>query len=311
MIQVQQLWKHYGPKPVLNGISFAAEKNTIVGFIGKNGAGKSTAMNIMVGYLAPDAGSVLICGEDVARSQERAKRHIGYLPEIPPLYPELTVQEYLSYACDIKGVPRKERREHVEAVCRRTHISDMRKRLVRNLSKGYKQRVGLANALIGSPEVILLDEPTVGMDPQQMIEMRECIRELKKEHTVILSSHILSEVAVICDRILIVHHGNIVSDQPMAQMLRESAACRYDLLVSSAPEDLPQRLSACPGLQCAPRDEAGFFRLTLDAEKEKAALEDMFRLLYGMNSPILRLEKKENSLEEIFISLTAETEENA
>lgn len=311
MVEMKQLYKQYGKKTVLDGISFTAGEKSIVGFIGKNGAGKSTTMNIIAGYLAPDSGSVAICGEDLARSQEQAKHHIGYLPEIPPLYPELTVREYLSYACEIKGIPRTHRREHVDAICRQTHISDVSKRLVRNLSKGYKQRVGLANALIGAPEAILLDEPTVGMDPQQMIEMRECIRELKQEHTVVLSSHILSEVAMICDRILIIHHGKIVSDLSMEQMLRESAACRYDLLVLSAPDDLLQRLSAVPGIQGAEQKEGNFFCLTLAQEMEQNALTAMFHLLYDLHSPILRLEKKETSLEEIFIGLTAETEENA
>ena len=181
------------------------------GFLGPNGAGKSTTMNIITGYLAPTAGEVKVDGHDIMKEPEEAKRCIGYLPEMPPVYPDMTVQEYLRFAAELKGIPSKEREDRMEEAMKMTRVLDMRGRLIRNLSKGYKQRVGLAQALLGSPEVLILDEPTVGLDPKQIIEIRDLIKSLKNKHTIILSSHILSEVSAVCDKILIISKGKLVA----------------------------------------------------------------------------------------------------
>ena len=202
MIEVNHLIKKYGSHYAVNDLSFQVEKGQIYGFLGPNGAGKSTTMNIITGYLAPTAGEVKVDGHDIMKEPEEAKRCIGYLPEMPPVYPDMTVQEYLRFAAELKGIPSKEREDRMEEAMKMTRVLDMRGRLIRNLSKGYKQRVGLAQALLGSPEVLILDEPTVGLDPKQIIEIRDLIKSLKNKHTIILSSHILSEVSAVCDKIL-------------------------------------------------------------------------------------------------------------
>ena len=205
MIEVTNLTKSYGNHIAVNNLSFRVEKGQIYGFLGPNGAGKSTTMNIITGYLAASSGTVSINGRDVLKEPEEAKKHIGYLPELPPLYMDMTVWEYLKFVAELKKVAAKEQRAQIEEIMRQTGIYDMKHRLIKNLSKGYKQRVGLAQALIGYPEVIILDEPSVGLDPKQIIEMREFIRSLAEKHTVILSSHILSEVSAVCYHIMIIY----------------------------------------------------------------------------------------------------------
>ena len=203
MIEISHLVKKYGDHYAVKDLNVRIEEGQIYGFLGPNGAGKSTTMNMITGYLAPTAGTVKVDGFDIVKAPEKAKEHIGYLPEIPPLYSEMTVEEYLKFAAELKRIPGKERAAQIEKAIKPAQLEDVRKRLINNLSKGYKQRVGLAQAVLGDPETIILDEPTVGLDPRQMIEMRELIRSLKKNHTVILSSHILSEVSAVCDQILI------------------------------------------------------------------------------------------------------------
>ena len=215
MIEVKHLVKKYGDHTAVDDLSFTLESGKIYGFLGPNGAGKSTTMNMMTGYLAPTEGQILINGYDVAEEPMEARKCIGYLPEIPPLYPDMTVLEYLRFAAELKQVPKNERSTEIERVMDETRIKDMENRLIRHLSKGYKQRVGLAQALLGDPEVLILDEPMVGLDPKQIIEIRELIRGLGKKHTVILSSHILSEISSICDHVLIISNGKLVaSDTP-------------------------------------------------------------------------------------------------
>ena len=211
MIEVNHLIKKYGSHYAVNDLSFQVEKGQIYGFLGPNGAGKSTTMNIITGYLAPTAGEVKVDGHYIMKEPEEAKRCIGYLPEMTPVYPDKTVQEYLRFAAELKGIPSKEREERMEEAMKMTRVLDMRGRLIRNLSKGYKQRVGLAQALLGSPEVLILDEPTIGLDPKQIIEIRDLIKSLKNKHTIILSSHILSEVSAVCDKILIISKGKLVA----------------------------------------------------------------------------------------------------
>ncbi len=215
LIQVESVTKKYGQRIAVDHLDFLVNKGEILGFLGPNGAGKSTTMNIITGYLSATEGSVKLDGHDILEEPQEVKRHIGYMPEQPPLYVDMTVRDYLSFVADIKGVPRARRRENIEKAMERTTITDMRGRLIKNLSKGYKQRVGLSQALIGTPPVLILDEPTIGLDPQQIIETRNLIRELGKEHTIILSSHILPEVQAVCTRVLIINKGRIVaSDTP-------------------------------------------------------------------------------------------------
>lgn len=215
MIEVKDLVKRYSKNTAVDHLNFHVQKGQIYGFLGPNGAGKSTTMNMMTGYLAPTEGQILINGYDVAEEPMEARKCIGYLPEIPPLYPDMTALEYLRFAAELKQLPKNERSTEIERVMDETRIKDMENRLIRHLSKGYKQRVGLAQALLGDPEVLILDEPMVGLDPKQIIEIRELIRGLGQKHTVILSSHILSEISSICDHVLIISNGKLVaSDTP-------------------------------------------------------------------------------------------------
>ena len=215
MIEVENLVKRYGNHLAVDHLTFQVEPGKIYGFLGPNGAGKSTTMNMMTGYIAPTEGTVRINGFDIQKNAEEAKRCIGYLPEIPPLYQDMTVLEYLRFAAALKKIPKKEVETQLADIMEMTMTTDVSERLIKNLSKGYKQRVGLAQAILGYPEVIILDEPTVGLDPKQIIEIRDLIKSLKKKHTVILSSHILSEVSAVCDYVLIISHGKLVaSDTP-------------------------------------------------------------------------------------------------
>ena len=211
MIEVKNLVKKYGNQFAVNDISFTVEEGKIYGLLGPNGAGKSTCMNIMTGYIAATSGEVKINGHDIVTDAEEAKKFIGYLPEIPPLYPDMTVSEYLNFVAELKKVPKVARAQEIEDVMTKTFITDMKNKLIKHLSKGYKQRVGLAQAMLGNPSVIILDEPMVGLDPKQILEIRELILSLKKEHTVILSSHILSEVSAVCDEIMIISKGKMVA----------------------------------------------------------------------------------------------------
>ena len=222
MIEIKNLCKNYGSKYALDDISFTVNKGEIVGFLGPNGAGKSTAMNIITGYLSSTSGEVRVGGVDIFENPDEAKRLIGFLPEQPPLYIDMTVDEYLNFVYEIKGC-KLNRKKHLEEVRQVTKIDDVRGRLIKNLSKGYRQRVGIAQALVGNPPIIIFDEPTVGLDPKQIIEIRNLIRNLGKTHTVILSTHILSEVQSVCDRIIIINEGKIVADEKtesIAQVVR-------------------------------------------------------------------------------------------
>ncbi len=211
MVKVKNLTKYYGKNPAVRGIDFEIHDNEILGFLGPNGAGKSTTMNIIAGYLPSTGGTVEVNGYDITEQAAKAKQCIGYLPEIPPVYPDMRVEEYLMFVAGIKGVERKERKSQVESAMERLRITDVRRRLIRNLSKGYKQRVGFAQALLGNPKVLILDEPTVGLDPSQVIEVRNLILELKKDHSIIFSSHILSEVSAVCERVVIINKGEIMA----------------------------------------------------------------------------------------------------
>lgn len=228
LIEVENLVKKYGSLTAVDDLSMKIEPGHIYGLLGKNGAGKTTTMNMVTGYIGATSGSVKVCGHDIFKEAEAAKKEIGYLPEIPPLYTDMSVYEYLDFCAELKGIGKKERDEHIVDVMEKAGISEMEHRLIRNLSKGYKQRVGLAQAILGNPSIIILDEPTVGLDPVQMIEMRDLIKELGKDHTVILSSHILSEVSAVCDYIYIIDHGKLVADFAMDE---EKAASLEEIFI--------------------------------------------------------------------------------
>ncbi len=308
MIEVSNLTKKYGDHIAVDHLSFRVEKGQIYGFLGPNGAGKSTTMNIITGYLAATEGTVTIDGKDIQKDPEEAKRAIGYLPELPPLYVDMTVREYLDFVAELKKVPKKERKQQIDEVMEMTQITDMQQRLIRNLSKGYRQRVGLAQAILGYPEVIILDEPTVGLDPKQIIEIRDLIRKLGENHTVILSSHILSEVSAVCDHIMIIAHGKLVaSDSPENLQKLMSGSMELDLEVKgsvAAVKTALQEISQIDRIEEnteAPKDIA---KLKVISKENADIREQVFYALAEAKLPILEMNHAEKSLEDIFLELT-------
>ncbi|MDY2969920.1 MAG: ABC transporter ATP-binding protein [Butyricicoccus pullicaecorum] len=307
MIEVQDLVKRYGGYLAVDHLSFSAEKGQIYGFLGPNGAGKSTTMNIMTGCLAPTSGTVIVDGMDLQQEPEKVKQRIGYLPELPPLYPEMTVREYLTFAAKLKKVPRLEQLQQVVQAMNKTGLIEEQDHLIRTLSKGYRQRVGLAATLLGNPDVVILDEPTVGLDPRQILEIRDLIRSLREEHVVILSSHILSEVSAVCDYIFILSHGKLVaSDTPEnleAQLHAGGALCAS---VRATPEEMRTLCSAMlPGIpvEISAGARAGQTELRFGAVDDRVT-EDFFYACAEAKKPILKLEREKASLEEIFLELT-------
>lgn len=307
MIEVQDLVKRYGGYLAVDHLSFSAEKGQIYGFLGPNGAGKSTTMNIMTGCLAPTSGTVIVDGMDLQQEPEKVKQRIGYLPELPPLYPEMTVREYLTFAAKLKKVPRLEQLQQVVQAMSKTGLLEEQDHLIRTLSKGYRQRVGLAATLLGNPDVVILDEPTVGLDPRQILEIRDLIRSLREEHVVILSSHILSEVSAVCDYIFILSHGKLVaSDTPEnleAQLHAGGALCAS---VRATPEEMRTLCSAMlPGIpvEISAGARAGQTELRFGAVDDRVT-EDFFYACAEAKKPILKLEREKASLEGIFLELT-------
>ncbi len=314
MIEVNGLTKRYGNHTAVDHLSFKVEKGQIYGFLGPNGAGKSTTMNIITGYLAATEGTVTIDGHDVQLEPEEAKKCVGYLPELPPLYMDMTVEEYLRFAAELKKVLRAERKQQMEQVMDMTRISDMRSRLIKNLSKGYRQRVGLAQALLGSPEVLILDEPSVGLDPKQIIEIRDLIRELGKNHTIILSSHILSEVSAVCDHIMIISHGKLVaSDSPQGLQKLMSGGQELKLTVKGSYEALRDAVRDLDATaETEPRDGAaeGCCNAVIRTDGQQDIREELFYLLAQRRLPILSMTLSERSLEDIFLELTGDNQGN-
>lgn len=307
MIDVQNLTKNYGTHCAVDHISFHVNEGEILGFLGPNGAGKSTTMNMLTGYLSSTDGAVKIGGYDILEEPNAAKANIGYLPEQPPLYQDMTVREYLLFVAELKGTRKKaDRIAAVENACARTGLQEMEGRLIRNLSKGYRQRVGLAQAILGYPPILILDEPTVGLDPKQIIEVRSLIHNLAKEHTVILSSHILSEVQAVCDQIIILHHGKLLAnDTP--EGLEEQLGGRRLLLTAKGDKGQVERiLSQVPGVQSAEVTQDGELThgtLQLEGEDPREAL---FFAFAQAGLPLLDFHLDETSLEQIFLGLTQE-----
>ena len=312
MIEVRNLVKRYGRRCAVDHLSFTVEDGQIFGFLGPNGAGKSTTMNIMTGYLAPTDGEVLVDGHNILEEPEEAKRRIGYLPEQPPLYPDMTVREYLSFVAELKGIAKKERKEQLAKAIALTHLEDAERRLIRNLSKGFRQRVGLAQAILGFPKVIILVEPTVGLDPRQVVEIRDVIRQLAEDHTVIISSHILSEIRAICDQVLIIRKGRLVAcDTPDRLEEILSADGSIELVAKGSQEAVAAVLQSVPGItqQTVSPQAGGTTRVTLRTETDSR--EMLFLTFAAAGIPLLELRAKNASLEEVFLDLTAEDDDLA
>lgn len=310
MIEVRNLTKKYGDHFAVQDISFSLEKGKIYGLLGPNGAGKSTTMNIMTGYIAATSGEVIIEGHDIFKEAEEAKKHIGYLPEIPPLYMDMTVWEYLFTVADLKGVPKSERKSMIGDVMEKVMITNMKDRLIKNLSKGYKQRVGIAQTLIGNPDIIILDEPTVGLDPKQIIEIRTLIKQLGEDHTVLISSHILSEIGAVCDHVVIINKGHLVVSDSTENL--EKLFKGQDILCLSAQgelEKIQNILREFPALSIAnmkEAEEAETYRFQLKVQDQADYRKQLFFRFAEAGIPLLEISRAGMSLEDIFLEITEE-----
>jgi len=308
VIEVTNLVRRYGPHIAVNNASFKIEKGEIVGFLGPNGAGKTTTMNILTGYLSPTEGLVQIEGQDILEYPTEIKRKIGYLPEMPPLYLDMTVREYLSFVGEIKGIVPAKRKERLNYVMETVGITDHAKRLVKNLSKGYRQRVGLAQALIADPQVMIMDEPTAGLDPKQILEIRDIIRELGKDRTIILSSHILPEVSMVCKRVLIINFGKIVADDTPDNLAKHLLGGSHLVLRMEGSEtEISKALSKVASiskLNFQESEEAGTIEAVIEAQGDADIRRDLSRALAAADIPLLMMRSQNMSLEDIFLNLT-------
>ena len=309
MIEVTGLSKRYGSHLAVENANFTINDGEVVGFLGPNGAGKSTIMNILTGYISLTVGKVSINGWDIVENPEQAKRHIGYLPEIPPLYTDMTVVEYLNFIFDLKKV-KLPRNPHINEICKLVMIEDVKNRLIKNLSKGYRQRVGIAQALIGNPDTLILDEPTVGLDPKQIIEIRNLISRLGKNHTVILSSHILSEIQAVCDRIIIINKGHIVADGTTDELSKNiSEDNSFEVRIAGPQKDVLKTISSIEGVDSVEvlgsieKNSTDYKIIPLD---KKDVRRKMFERLSERNWPILSLRDSAMTLEQIFLRMTSE-----
>ncbi len=305
MITASGITKRYGSLLALDNVSFTVGEGEIVGLLGANGAGKSTTMNILTGFLAPTAGSVTVDGVDLLQDPRAVKRAIGYLPETPPVYPDMTVWEYLSFVYDLKGSD-LDREPHLSEIIDATRIRDVKNRLIRNLSKGYRQRVGIAEALVGNPKILIFDEPTNGLDPKQIIEIRNLLRTLAKKHTVFLSTHILSEVQAVCDRVLMIDKGRLVLDAPVSDITRTADGYeKYRFRIETS-----ERGRAFSALKAIPRvgfvvvsdlPSGGAYTFTVESEGD--VTRDVFAVCAKENWPLLEAKKEDASLEELFLRI--------
>ncbi len=313
MIEVKNLTKIYGDHVAVDDISFDIGDGEIYGFLGPNGAGKSTTMNIMTGYLAATAGSVVINGHDIIREPMEAKKCIGYLPELPPLYSDMTVRDYLKFVAELKKVPSSAAKMQISDIMQLTGIEDVSERLIKNLSKGYKQRVGLAQSIIGYPPIIILDEPTVGLDPKQIIEIRELIKKLGQNHTVILSSHILSEVSAVCDHIIIISNGKLVASDS-AEGLQERMSkgeTTYEVIAMGSKDATDKVLKSLPQIRSfeyKQADETGTVKVLVRTHEDTDIRKDLSLALTSANIPVITMNRVEESLEDIFLKLTDNTD---
>lgn len=313
MIKIENLAKRYGSKRAVDHISFEINRGEILGFLGRNGAGKTTTMNIITGYISASEGRVLLDGHDVLDEPRAVKRHIGYLPEQPPLYMDMTVNEYLRFVCAIKEVNARAVKAHLDEITELVKIADVRGRLIKNLSKGYKQRIGIAQALVGNPDVIILDEPTIGLDPMQIIEIRSLIKRLGQDHTLVLSSHILHEVADVCERVVIINRGKIVAEDKLENLTAGiGESTRMAVRVAGPESEVEQALRGLEGIRLVEpmgAKEEGAFDFLIEAERTRDVRRDIFAALTEMNAPLLMLRPMDLTLEDIFLKLTNESEE--
>ena len=313
MIELCNVTKRYGAVEAVSGLSFSAPDGQIVGLLGQNGAGKTTTLNMLTGYFPPTSGEVRVDGMDMLQDPRACKRHIGYLPEKPPLYDEMTVTAYLKFVCKLREVKREAIAQHVQHITATCGLTEVAGRLVGHLSKGYRQRVGIAQALCGDPDVLVLDEPTVGLDPKQVREIRELIRQLGKTHTIIFSSHLLPEIQQLCDRVVILHKGKLVREAPMSELtggdgetlrFRATIAMKERLLVPAL-----NSLECVRRVKVLPTPNADYTELELECVKETErgiAQAQLFRLLAGLDAPLMQLTPVRDTLEEVFLRATTE-----
>lgn len=307
MVEVKNLTKQYGNVTAVSDLSFEIRDNEILGFLGPNGAGKSTTMNIIAGYLPTTSGTVTVSGHDIKEDARAAKRCIGYLPEIPPLYPDMRVEEYLRYCAGIKGIRRGDRKKEVEKAMVRLELTDMRRRLISNLSKGYKQRVGLAQAIIGDPELLILDEPTVGLDPTQVAELRKFILELGKDHSVILSSHILGEISAVCNRVVIINKGELCAIDTIENLERKASGSPLLILTIEGDQDAAtavlKKISGVTEIEDVMDMDDNIYVFRLRLENEKVRQEIMSEMVKN-NINITEMSMEKPDLEQVFLELT-------
>ncbi len=309
MVEVKNLTKRYGKLTAVDDISFTAKEGEILGFLGPNGAGKSTTMNMITGYISSTSGTVTVDGEEILRNPKAVKRNIGYLPEIPPLYVDMTVRKYLEFMFELKKV-RLPKREHIEEVMRLVKITDVKERIIKHLSKGYRQRVGFAQALLGNPPVLILDEPTVGLDPKQIIEIRKLIKSLGKKHTVIFSSHVLSEVSATCDRIIVISNGKIVADAKTDELGSTLAGDeKLSLDIEGSPSAVLDTLKVIPGvLKIRKLRDVGSSasRYIVEYKTDRDVRRDVFKAMANSGFVILNMQSANETLEDSFLRLVAE-----
>ena len=314
MVEVKNLTKNYGSIKAVDNISFTVGEGEILGFLGPNGAGKSTTMNMITGYISSTSGTVTIDGKEILENPREAKSKIGYLPEIPPLYTDMTVKKYLEFMFDLKKV-RLPKKKHIEEVMRLVRITEQGDRIIKNLSKGYRQRVGFAQALLGNPPVLILDEPTVGLDPQQIIEIRKLIKSLGKKHTIIFSSHVLSEISATCDRILVISNGRIVADAKTDELSSSTAGEeKLALVVEGSASDITSAIKNIPAVIRVNKisDKGGSSaKYMVEYEKDCDIRRDVFNAMARIGCTILDMQSGNETLEEMFLKLTAKSNYNA
>ena len=314
MIEVRHLTKHYGAKTALNDVSFSVPRGQVLGLLGLNGAGKSTTMNIIAGCLAATSGTVTIDGVDIVKDPLAAKKKIGYLPEIPPLYVDMKVEDFLSFVYELKGL-RGDRRGALGQVCEKAGVTNVRGRIIKNLSKGYRQRVGLAAAMLGEPAVLILDEPTVGLDPTQIIEIRSLIEQVGREHTVILSSHILSEIQAVCERVIVLNEGRLVADdtpENLENAIQSKNSCVA--LIEGEPEQVLAALERAPSVESAERlglSEPGVWEYRIRGKEDADIRRDVFNVLSEAHLPLLGTRSAHVTLEDVFLRLVGAQTETA
>ncbi len=306
MIQVKNISKSYGKNIGIANISFEAYKNEILGLVGRNGAGKTTTLNIITGYISSDEGSVEIDGYDICDNSNEAKAKLGYLPEKPPIYMDMTVNEYMGFCAGLKGIDSDLKDKHIDEICALTGINEVRKRLCRNLSKGYKQRLGLAQALVGNPEILILDEPIIGLDPGQIIEIRNLIKQLGKKHTIIVSSHILSEIDKVCDRVIIIDNGRIIREDTIEGLLGTTAENKMIIRIKGADKNFSAELVNIEGVISADairRSEHASFDFAVIYKEKNETAEKIFDYIVKSKKKILMMKPVTSTLEDVFVKM--------